>query len=46
MNWTTSPPLQIAVCADERIALRASLPWSGLWKMITSPKATLALERI
>jgi len=46
MDWTTSPPVQIEVRADERIALRASLPWSGLWKMITSPKATLTLERI
>lgn len=46
MDRTTSPSLQIDVRADERVALRASLPWSGLWKMITSPRATLTLERI
>jgi hypothetical protein len=46
MDWTTSPSVEIHAEAGERVALQAALPWSGFWKMITSPRSTLTLERI
>jgi hypothetical protein len=46
MDWTTSPVVGVDVEAGDHLGLRAELPWSGLWKMITSPKSTLSLVRV
>jgi hypothetical protein len=44
LDWTASDAVVVEVVPGRDARLTVSLPWSGLWTMISSPRSTLKLD--
>ena len=43
MDWTSSPPLEVEVAADDEVGVEVALPFSAIWNMIRRPRSALAI---
>jgi hypothetical protein len=46
MDWVCSPTAEIVLTPGQVVALRTSMPWSTLWRMILTPRRALVLEPV